>query len=184
MIRVQDVHNLKEEGSERYLIDRQWPKGVVRAILHKEKSGAAKKPLAEFKWRPQLAPQPETWAWLQNNPDKIDQFRRRYFQELERKKRYWLPIVHESRKNEITLLCDTKEVPWTPAQFFKEFLDIQAGRMAGSQHAEPTGTSGQGLSIPVGKVESRKSARPLKKEMRFESNQKLKFSPAEKRRVL
>lgn len=183
MIYVQDVRKMKDDGSQRVLVDREWPRGVIRAIPHKEQSGTSKRALAAILWRPKLAPSAELWKWFQVNPDKADHFRARYFNELLTKRSVWLPIAQASKKEDTALLYQAKNLPFAPAHFFKEFLGIQAGHVA-KKHAELPGTSGRGLSLPVGQVVSRKYARPLRVSARLAAEQKLRTVPPKNRRTV
>ncbi len=187
MIRVEDVYQMdKSKNSRRFLIDRKWPRGVVRYIPHKEESGRAKNALAEIHWKPQLAPGPALWQWFLENPDKIDRFRRRYFGELQAKKRHWLPIALDSKKNGVTLLYRTVDLPWTPAAFFKEFLDLQlkAGHLTVQNHFGSGDRPRRGVSAPVEKAISRKTRLPLKPERKFAPSVKQSYVSGEKRRVV
>lgn len=186
MMLLEDVRHMKKGASERHLIDRQWPRGVVRAIPRKEESGAARRTLAEIKWHPQLAPSAALWQWYQSNPDKADRFRMRYFKELESQRSRWLPILQKSRKGgPVALLYQAKDLPQTPAHFFKEFLDAQGARGVSEWHERPSGRSGQGLHLPAGKVQSRKGTQPIKEEeASLKPKLRLKSVAAEKRRVL
>ena len=185
MIHVEDVRHMKGGAIERFLIDRQWPRGVVRAIPHKEESGAVKRGLAEIKWRPQLAPSAGIWKWLEANPDKVSLFRSRYFGELQSKERYWMPILRELIKRDVALLFDPRESSLAPAHFLKEFLDLmRTDKRAADKHVKFEADSRRGVAVPVEKAISRKSLRPLKEERNFKAEQKLTFTPPGKRRVL
>jgi uncharacterized protein YeaO (DUF488 family) len=187
MIRIENIRDMaKEKDVKRFLIDREWPKDVVRSIPHKEKSGQTRTALALIEWSPELAPSPTLWKWFHHDSDKIGLFRSRYFRELQGNKKYWIAIAQESEKNEVVLLYHGKRVYLTPAHFLKEFLEFQL-----ETHQIPTQTRkkcvslpGQGVAAPVEKSISRKRGLPLKKEMSFMPKQKLTQVPAERRRVL
>lgn len=126
MIRIEDIRRMTTETDvKRFLIDREWPKDVVRSIPHKEKSGLKKRSLALIKWSPELAPSLALWKWFHHDPDKTEAFRRRYFRELQGKKRGWVAIAQESEKTDVALLYHGKSAGLTPAHFLKEFLGIQ-----------------------------------------------------------
>ena len=126
MIRIEDIRNMeKENNRKRFLIDREWPKDVVRSIPHKEKSGQTRRALALIEWLPKLTPSAALWKWFHHEPAKIGQFRSRYFRELKGKKKHWAAIAQESKKNEVALLYHGKRPDLTPAHFLKEFLDNQ-----------------------------------------------------------
>lgn len=183
MIRIENIYDMaKDSDARRYLIDRTWPKDVVRLIPHKEKSGLAKKVLALIEWRPQLAPSTALWKWFHHDADKIEQFRARYFRELQENKKYWAPIVQEAAKEEVALLYHGMKTSKTPAHFFKEFIEnrTKIGQVPGAARKKSVGLSGQGVAVPVEKSISRRFSRPLKEEMSFQPKLNLKFIPAKK----
>ena len=185
MIYIEDVRHMKEGAIERFLIDREWPRGVLRAIPHKEESGSAKRGLAEIKWRPQLAPSSEIWKWFEANLDKVSLFRSRYFGELQSKERYWMPIFRGSIKSDVALLFDSHESSLAPAHFLKEFLDLmRTDKRAVGKHVKFEADSRRGVAVPVEKAISRKGLRPLRDEMSFKPKQKAIFDSSGKRKKL
>jgi uncharacterized protein YeaO (DUF488 family) len=58
------------DGAHRVLVDRLWPRGIAKA----------KAPIDE--WAKDLAPSTELRRWYGHEPDKYDEFARRYRQEL------------------------------------------------------------------------------------------------------
>lgn len=124
MIRIENMYEMsKTKDTKRFLIDREWPKKVVRAIPRKEKSGQTRSALAQIEWCPKLVPSRELWKWFNHEPEKIERFRSRYFRELQTQKKNWAAIASESGKGDVTLLYHGKSVDFTPAQFLKEFLE-------------------------------------------------------------
>ena len=186
MIYVEDVRKMSKINPKGgFLIDRTWPKGIIRLIPHKEKSAAKKSDLAQIHWRPQLAPSLGTWKWFEVNPEKVSLFRSRYFRELQTKKRHWMPILRESIKSDVALLFDSRESSLAPAHFLKEFLDLmKTNKKAVDKHVKFEADSLRGVAVPVEKAASRKGMRPLKEERNFKAEQKLTFTPPGKRRIL
>ena len=190
MIRIENIHDMAVAGdATRFLIDHEWPKGIIRSIPHKEKSGQALKALAEIHWSPELAPSPALWEWFHHDSEKIEHFRNRYFRELEAKEKYWAMIALEAKQHKVALLYHGKYPGFTPAQFLKEFLDIRLKtyRIPKPAHEKCTCSpdlSGGGVAPPVEKAICRKHNLPLKKEMSFTPEQKLTRMPAEKRKRL
>ena len=187
MIRVENIlHMEKADDLKRFLVDREWPNGVVRAIPHKEKGGRARAALAQIRWSPELAPSPALWKWFHHDPDKIERFRSRYFRELEAKQKHWLAIARASEKEEIVLLYHGKSAHHTPAQFLKQFLEarLEAHRVPAPAHVKHVGMPGRAVAPPVEKAISRRRALPLKKEISIVPELKLRQVPAQNRRVL
>lgn len=186
MIRIENIqHMVKDDAIRRFFIERQWPRGVVRYIPHKEKSGQAREALARIDWRPQLAPSAALWAWFRHHPEKSEEFRSRYFRELEKKKKYWVPIAREADKGEVALLYRNRSVSFSPETFLKEFLEAQLeGRQIKKKvHAKFLGLPGQGVAPSVEKSISRKRALPLRREMSFDQKEGLTFVPTPQRKI-
>ncbi|HZU71377.1 MAG TPA: DUF488 family protein [Acidimicrobiales bacterium] len=57
-------------GEYRVLVDRLWPRGVAKASLRLDR------------WAKDLAPSTELRKWYGHEPERFDEFRRRYLAEL------------------------------------------------------------------------------------------------------
>lgn len=187
MIHVENAYDLaKDEGLVRFLIDPEWPKSVIRGIPRREKSAQARSALARIRWCPELAPSAALWRWFHHDAEKLSAFRRRYFAELWRKKRHWLPLLRESKKNDISLLYHGKDLSFTQAEFLKEFLDAQHAAAAMPERAGkgPSGLVGRGISVPVQKYFSEWFARPLRPMPRRSPGPKMVEVPGNRRRTV
>ena len=73
MIKLKRVYE-KEDPSDgvRYLIERLWPRGVKKAALRIDA------------WLKDAGPSTELRKWFGHDPEKWQEFRRRYFAELDR----------------------------------------------------------------------------------------------------
>jgi uncharacterized protein YeaO (DUF488 family) len=60
----------EREDGYRVLVDRLWPRGV------------AKKDLPLDEWNKDVAPSPELRRWFGHDPERWEEFRRRYLEEL------------------------------------------------------------------------------------------------------
>ena len=65
----------------RYLVERLWPRGVQKAKLRIDG------------WLKDVAPSTELRKWFSHDPARWDEFRRRYFRELDSEPEAWRPIV-------------------------------------------------------------------------------------------
>lgn len=63
--------DLPDEHAYRVLVDRLWPRGVKKADLNLDA------------WAKELAPSAELRRWFGHDPARWDEFRRRYYRELE-----------------------------------------------------------------------------------------------------
>src|SRR5215212_7975429 len=76
----------------RFLVERLWPRGVRRAEL-------------QFTdWLKDVGPSDELRRWFGHEPAKWDEFRRRYFAELDGRPEAWRPIRDAATTGDVTLL--------------------------------------------------------------------------------
>ena len=59
------------DDGTRVLVDRLWPRGVSKADAHLDE------------WCKEVAPSPELRKWYDHDPDRFDEFSRRYRSELD-----------------------------------------------------------------------------------------------------
>ncbi len=110
-IRTKRVYDPPAEGDGfRVLVDRLWPRG-----LRKE---AAQVDL----WLKDLGPSDELRKWFGHEPQRWDEFRRRYFKELAARQALVLQIVLRARKGTVTLLFGSREEKLNNASALKEYL--------------------------------------------------------------
>jgi uncharacterized protein YeaO (DUF488 family) len=84
----------------RFLVERLWPGGVSKATL----------PVAG--WLKEAGPSTELRQWFNHDPDRWNEFRRRYFRELDSPSKALRPVVSASRRGTVTpsathLTCTT-----------------------------------------------------------------------------
>lgn len=70
-----------------------------------------------------MAPSNELRKWYEHDPAKWEEFKRRYFLELEESPEGWRELLDAARKNTITLLFSSKEIRLNNAFALKEFLE-------------------------------------------------------------
>lgn len=105
----------KKDGT-RVLVDRVWPRGVS-----KEKANLTE-------WFKEIGPSTELRKWFDHDPDKYDEFKKKYKQELESgKQKEELDKLKGIVKNEkpVTLVYSAKDEKHNQAQVLKEILDHQ-----------------------------------------------------------
>lgn len=105
----------KKDGT-RVLVDRVWPRGVS-----KEKANLTE-------WFKEIGPSTELRKWFDHDPDKYDEFKKKYKQELESgKQKEELDKLKDIVKNEkpVTLVYSAKDEKHNQAQVLKEILDHQ-----------------------------------------------------------
>ena len=95
----------------RYLVDRVWPRGVTKNALD----------VAD--WVREVAPSDSLRQWFGHDPAKWEEFKQRYFSELEAKPATWQPLLEAGRHGAVTLVFSARDEAHNQAVALKEFLD-------------------------------------------------------------
>ena len=102
----------REDGDgTRVLVDRLWPRGMSKA--------EAKVDL----WLRAVAPSPDLRRWFGHDPGKWTEFRRRYWQELERNIAAVEELKKEIGSSKATLLYGTKDHEHSHVIVLKDFIE-------------------------------------------------------------
>ena len=112
----------KDDG-ERVLVERLWPRGVKKNNLQVEA------------WLKDVAPSTELRQWFQHDPAKWDEFRRRYFRELEKHPEAWQPLLARARRGRVTLVYSAHDTEHNNAVALKEFLDRKIKTLSAASKA-------------------------------------------------
>ena len=96
---------------QRILVDRLWPRGVSKANAH-----------VDF-WAKSVAPSHDLRRWYQHDPDKWDEFRRRYFAELDANPSGLAELRGHLGRGTVTLLFSSKEEHLNNASALREYLE-------------------------------------------------------------
>jgi uncharacterized protein YeaO (DUF488 family) len=100
----------KEDGS-RFLVERLWPRGI------------RKEALAGTEWLREVAPSTELRKWFHHEPDRWQEFRKRYFAELITRNEDLRPILEAVRAGKVTLLYSSHDTEHNNAVALKEFIE-------------------------------------------------------------
>ena len=114
LVRVRDFAGPGDRPS--FLVERLWPRGIRRAAL----SGS--------RWLPEVGPSHELRKWFAHDPDKWDEFRRRYAEELDARPEVWEPLVAAATAGDITLLFSSHDTTHNNAVALRDFLLARLGR--------------------------------------------------------
>jgi uncharacterized protein YeaO (DUF488 family) len=129
MIQIRRAYDPAQKGDgTRLLVDRVWPRGVTRERLHLDD------------WIKDVAPSTELRKWYQHDPAKWDEFRRRYFGELEKNPHPWQPLLARARRGRVTLIYSAHDSEHNNAVAWKEFLDQKSkrkGTRTAAKRAQP-----------------------------------------------
>jgi uncharacterized protein YeaO (DUF488 family) len=112
MIETARVYGLGEKGDAVFvLVDRLWPRGV------------RKEDLPIDWWAKEVAPGNELRKWYGHAPELWEEFKQRYFAELDTHPDAWKPILDAARKGRVVLLFSSKEPRINNATALKEYLE-------------------------------------------------------------
>jgi len=100
----------QKEGS-RFLVDRLWPRGLKKEALKLDA------------WPKDAAPSNDLRHWFGHDPAKWQEFRRRYFAELDAHPEAWAPLVKAARRGRLTLLFSSKELAHNNAVALKDYIE-------------------------------------------------------------
>ena len=112
MINVERVYAASTHKSgKRFLVDRLWPRGMKKEKLRLDA------------WFKEVAPSDGLRGWYKHDPDRWEEFKRRYFAELDQKPEVWRPILDAARNQEVTFLYSSKEEINNNAVALKIYLE-------------------------------------------------------------
>jgi uncharacterized protein YeaO (DUF488 family) len=115
-IRIKRAYEPGEPGDgPRYLIDRMWPRGIAKPDLQIEA------------WVKDAAPSTALRRWFGHDPEKWNEFRKRYFAELDANPEAWKPLLDAARKHAITLVYGAKDEAHNNAVALAEYLEKHMG---------------------------------------------------------
>jgi uncharacterized protein YeaO (DUF488 family) len=100
-----------DTDGNRILVDRLWPRGIS-----KEKSRI------DF-WPKELAPSTELRYWYDHDPKKWQEFKSRYFAELDGNLKLLNELLEYVRKGTVTFVYSSKERKLNNAVALKEYVE-------------------------------------------------------------
>jgi uncharacterized protein YeaO (DUF488 family) len=101
----------------RLLVERLWPRGIAKADLTVDE------------WLKEVGPSSELRKWFGHDPDKWDEFRRRYFRELDSRPEAWKPIVSAARRGgTVTLVYSSRDTQHNNAVALRDYLHAKTRR--------------------------------------------------------
>jgi uncharacterized protein YeaO (DUF488 family) len=101
------------EDGRRILVDRLWPRGIAKAggrIDH---------------WIKEVAPSNELRKWYGHDPSKWDEFRKRYFAELDRNAAGVETLIEAMGKGPVTFVYGSTERVINNAEALRLYLQIK-----------------------------------------------------------
>jgi uncharacterized protein YeaO (DUF488 family) len=110
-VRLKRAYEPAEPGDgHRVLVDRLWPRGVSRERA--ELDG----------WERELAPSTELRRWFGHEPDRFEEFRRRYLEELHEHRDGLAALRRHAREGPLTLVYSARDAEHNHALVLAEAL--------------------------------------------------------------
>ncbi len=112
MIRLKRAYDTpSNRDGLRMLVERLWPRG-----LSKEKA-------AMDLWLKDLAPSTELRKWFGHDPEKWNEFRKRYWSELEEKGDLLTLLKHRTTEGDVTFVYAASDEERNSAVALKEYIE-------------------------------------------------------------
>ena len=119
-IRIKRVYDAADPADGyRVLIDRLWPRGVSREKAHLDE------------WARDLAPSDELRRWFGHDPERFEEFRRRYEEELRGAALHLAQLRDRARRGPLTIVFGARDVAHSNAAVLAELLGARDGRAHG-----------------------------------------------------
>ncbi|MEO8272099.1 MAG: DUF488 domain-containing protein [Aureliella sp.] len=106
-----------DNGHYRVLVDRLWPRGVK------------KDDLAVDVWMKELAPSTKLRQWFNHDPERWNEFRKKYFKELDEVAEQVSELLQSANNRTILLLYGAKDEEHNQAVALKEWIEKHASKL-------------------------------------------------------
>ena len=100
----------------RFLVDRLWPRGLNKEALRLHA------------WLKDIAPSRELRTWFAHDPQKWEQFQRRYVAELDAEPTAWQPLLDAAKKADVTLVYGARDSEYNNAVALRAYVTRKLGR--------------------------------------------------------
>jgi uncharacterized protein YeaO (DUF488 family) len=112
LIRIKRAYEEPETlDGKRFLVDRLWPRGIKKEDLRIDG------------WLKEIAPSHELRKWYHHEAERWEEFKKRYFTELEGKDEILQVLKDASAKGNVTLLYSAKNKEFNNARALKMYLE-------------------------------------------------------------
>ena len=109
MIKVKRVYEpIDKDDGIRVLVDRLWPRGISKDKIDI--------------WLKDIAPSEDLRKWFNHDASKWEEFKRKYFEELDKNPKIEILLQLIRKGNHVTLVYASKS-PYNNAVALKEYLD-------------------------------------------------------------
>ncbi len=115
MIKIKRVYNAPTGDGFRVLVDRLWPRGLRKDEVKIDL------------WAKEIAPSNELRKWFGHDPAKWNEFRERFFQELDQKVELIDQIITKAKEGDVVLLYGASDEEHNNAVALKEYIETIMG---------------------------------------------------------
>ena len=113
MIKTERIYNAPTGVGFRILVDRLWPRGLSKDEVKVDL------------WLKDIGPSNELRKWFGHDPNKWNEFRNMFFQELDQKRELVDQIIAKARAGDVVLLYGAKDEEHNNAVALKEYLETK-----------------------------------------------------------
>ncbi|WP_454782012.1 DUF488 domain-containing protein [Legionella sp. WA2022007384] len=111
-IKIKRIYEqLDSSDGYRILVDRLWPRGVKKETA------------AIDLWLKEIAPSNELRQWFDHEPEKWQEFKKRYINELAKKQEQITTITTKAKRQTVTLLYSAKDEKYNNAIALLELIN-------------------------------------------------------------
>ncbi len=116
MIATKRVYEETRAKGKTFLVERLWPRGIKKEDLDYDE------------WLKHVAPSTELRKWFSHDAAKYEEFRSKYYKELDAHPEAWQPVLAAARKGTATLLYSSHDAEHNNAVALKQYLEAKLGR--------------------------------------------------------
>ncbi|MGA9098117.1 MAG: DUF488 family protein [Methanotrichaceae archaeon] len=113
MIKTERIYNAHTGSGFRILVDRLWPRGLRKDEVNIDL------------WLKDIAPSNELRKWFGHDPSKWDEFRNKFFLELDLKRELVDQIIAKASEDDVVLLYGAKDEVHNNAAALKEYIETR-----------------------------------------------------------
>ncbi|MBF0753864.1 DUF488 family protein [Jeotgalicoccus nanhaiensis] len=112
MLKLKRVYDdVSQQDGKRILVDGVWPRGIKKEDLEHDE------------WYKEIAPSSDLRKWFDHDPDKWEEFKKKYKKELKEQKGLVDQIKKDSDGHNVTLLYAAKDEEHNQAVVIKEYIE-------------------------------------------------------------
>jgi uncharacterized protein YeaO (DUF488 family) len=117
MIAVKRVYDpASRNDGKRVLVDRLWPRGLKREEARVDE------------WIKELSPSAELRKWFNHNPGRWNEFKKKFFQELNSRQEAVSRLAAMARSGKVTLLYGSRQERFNNAVALQEYISGITGK--------------------------------------------------------